>query len=155
MDYKRVILYVAIAFVGMSLWSAWQKDHPIKSKTTVATTDRLTKPTASQQGANSSAGFKPGSFQSQPSNLAKQPATTKKTIKSLSQAQIAPKANLVTVKTDLLKIQINLNGGDLVSSQLLAYPLSTHNHSQPISILNSKPQQQYIAQTGITTGNSL
>ena len=154
MDYKRVILYVAIAFVGMSLWSAWQKDYPIKSKTAATTVASSSVPVSSLQGSNSTTGFKPGSFQSQPSNTAVQPAITKKTIKPLNQAQIASKANLITVKTDLLKVKINLNGGDLVSSQLLAYPQSTKNQNQPISILDSKPMQQYIAQTGITTGNS-
>ncbi len=60
-------------------------------------------------------------------------------------------AQLITVKTDVLNIAIDLKGGDIVYAALLKYPVSIEKSNQPFILLNQSPSLTYIAQSGVVS----
>ena len=56
---------------------------------------------------------------------------------------------LITVKTDVLELTINTNGGDIEQALLLAYP-KTLKSTEPFQLLETTPQFVYRAQSGLT-----
>jgi YidC/Oxa1 family membrane protein insertase len=111
MDIRRIISYMALALVSLSLWNAWQIDYPPK-QTPVQnpiTQQNAGEPLLPQVDSTSnSAGANPLN-----------PSVT-----STGTQSAAP---LVEVKTDVLNVAIDLQQGDIVSSQLLNYPLSVED----------------------------
>ncbi len=55
---------------------------------------------------------------------------------------------LITVKTDVLELTINTNGGDIEQALLLAYP-KTLKSTEPFQLLETTPQFVYQAQSGL------
>jgi len=55
---------------------------------------------------------------------------------------------LITVNTDLMTAQINLQGGNLIHTALLNYPVSTTDKT-PIDLLNNQANSFYVAQSGL------
>ena len=58
----------------------------------------------------------------------------------------------ITVKTDVLSLQINTRGGDIEQAQLLTYP-DKLGSSQPFQLLENTPSFVYQAQSGLTGRN--
>ena len=56
---------------------------------------------------------------------------------------------LITVKTDVLELTINTNGGDIEQALLLAYP-KTLKSTEPFQLLETTPEFIYQAQSGLT-----
>ena len=55
---------------------------------------------------------------------------------------------LIHVKTDVLSVNINTLGGNLVDGWLLKYPASLKDKNVPIQILNNKNSKLYTTQSG-------
>lgn len=88
MDIRRIVLYMALALIGLSLWNAWQIDYPAAQPVEDKTASQLT----------SDGHLLP---QIIPSN-AEQPVTLKAEEKASSGKQ------LIQVKTDVLDVGIDL-----------------------------------------------
>ncbi|WP_380182579.1 membrane protein insertase YidC [Kalamiella sp. sgz302252] len=58
----------------------------------------------------------------------------------------------ITVKTDVLSLQINTRGGDIEQAQLLTYP-DKLGSTQPFQLLETSPGFLYQAQSGLTGRN--
>lgn len=132
MDIRRIILYVALALVGVSLWNAWQVDYPkqpiAESSVSQITTDGHLLPQIV-------------------------PDATKQT--SLTPAvdqtatNITNPAQLIQVKTDVLDVAIDLKQGDIVSGQLLEYPLSVDDKNKPFPLLQNQTNERYVANSSL------
>ncbi|AXF77711.1 membrane protein insertase YidC [Erwinia tracheiphila] len=59
---------------------------------------------------------------------------------------------MITVKTDVLSLQINTRGGDIEQAQLLTYP-DKLGSDQPFQLLENTPGFLYQAQSGLTGRN--
>ncbi|UGA51087.1 MULTISPECIES: membrane protein insertase YidC [Dickeya] len=59
---------------------------------------------------------------------------------------------LITVKTDVLSLNINTRGGDIEEADLLAYPAELGSN-QPFKLLETTPAFTYQAQSGLTGKN--
>ena len=57
--------------------------------------------------------------------------------------------SLVTVKTDVLNVVIDLQGGDIVGAALRDYPKTLDDPSDPFVLLERNAQRIYIAQSGL------
>lgn len=130
MDYKRVVLYFALAFVVFSLWTNWVRDYPATPQAVA----QQTQPAASTQTAASAV-----------PNVA--PPTQKG-----ATAIIAPKpaASIVTVQTDVLNVKIDTLGGSIVNAALPKYPDDVKTPNIPVTILSDKPGSLYVAESGLT-----
>ena len=139
MDIKKLILYLAIALLGVMIWTTWQKDYPPSSvKSTTTTTPQAKTPES----------FTPPAYQ---------PGTTTPKTPSKKTAEKVPAihsngGSYITVKTDVLMLKISEKGGNLISAKLLKYPISLKEKDIPIQLLTADPENIFLAQSGITNG---
>jgi YidC/Oxa1 family membrane protein insertase len=57
----------------------------------------------------------------------------------------------VTVKTDVLDLVIDLDGGDIVRADLPEYPVDKTNPDLPVRLMDYTPEHRWIFQTGLTS----
>ncbi len=134
MDFRKIALYAATLMVGFMLWTTWLHDNP----------PQATRSAASTQGNTTASGnYVPQSYAPQHASA------TAAHVQAQQSASVARGGNVITVKTDLMKVSINLKGGNVVGTQLLQYPVSVEQKNTPMSILSAGPVP-YIAQSGIT-----
>lgn len=124
MELTRVFLLGALFLIGVMLWEAWENDYV---KITPVT--NVNKPAES-------APFQPVSHL----------VATQTKIPAAKEVS-APRA-LISVKTDVLDIQIDPLGGNIVQANLIKYPKDLHS-PQPYQLLNNNPETYYVAQSGL------
>src|SRR3990167_236211 len=134
MDFKKTILYFALAIVGVMLWHAWQHDYP---PTPVTSTNTL-----QQTNTIHPVNYAPSAYNQSSSPYQATPKTL---------AAALPQNKTITVKTDIFDAVINLQGGDLIDAKLLQYPVSLKQKNLPVQILNSN---NYAVNTAITLTNN-
>lgn len=132
---RRMILYIALAIIGMSLWTAWQRDHAAK----VAATETV----PATPTANAVTNVPPAQV-AQASGA----ATTTPTVALKTTSQ-----NLIHVRTDTLDLLIDPQGGNIVQARLLDYKQNTQPNSAPVELLNNNPNTLYVAQSGLMAQN--
>ena len=136
MEIRRVVLFVVLGILTLMLCNQWKHDYglrigPQAAESTPATT------AASETGDN----YVPAAA----------PQAHTATAKLAPQvAQEKAHGRRVQVKTDVLSIAINLDNGSVVQADLLKYPISLQQQSQPVSILSTNPSKYYTLQSGIT-----
>lgn len=140
----RVVLYIAIALVGVLLWSVWTKEHPNK------TAEQNVSNQGPTQTVSTPGNFVPPSYSttSAPSNSGETPS-----LGLNSQTQNSNPAGFVNVQTDVLDVNIDPQG-DLVDAKLRKYDESLEKPRLPMPILNSDPSSLYLAQTGLKANNA-
>lgn len=124
MELLRVILLGALLLVSFSLWNAWQKDYP------------------------------PQKLAQQSSSTLSSPATKTKAVPVATAAPttgVTPTRSeqIIHVKTDVLDVAIDLNGGNIIQAKLLQYPKDSGKFSEPFLLLNNNPELFYVAQSGL------
>jgi len=140
MDIRKLVLYLAVALLGVMIWTTWQKDYPPPSV--------KSEPSAQVSKARTPESFTPPSYQ---------PGTTQPvaptTVKNQKIPQVATTTGaFITVTTDVLKLKISETGGNIISTRLLKYPVSLKEKNKLVQIFNDNLQQLYLAQSGITNG---
>ncbi len=138
MDIKkiRIFLWVIFAFVLVVLWTQWQQGH---------------QPAQGHNGASQMAQARTvnsDGSQSQLSPNLDMGHTVSNTVPSTSQKTTVSAGKRITVKTNVLHAEINLNGGNLVAASLLKYPKALHS-SQPVQLLATHADKTYVAQSGL------
>jgi len=123
MDSQRSLLVIALAFVSLLLWQAWQTDHAPKPVTPVT-----------EQSTTSSTGS--ADLQLSSSGTSAQPASPVAT------------QQVITVSTDVLKVQIDTKGGDIVDLTLPAFTVSKDSE-QPYQLMRKLNGFEYVAQSGL------
>ncbi|KTC91486.1 membrane protein insertase YidC [Fluoribacter dumoffii] len=131
MDIRRIILYMALALVGLSLWNAWQVDYPPKAVSTELARSQQTsgQPLLPQVAPSST----PTSTPANPELV-----QTKNT-----------NEQLIHAKTDVLDVAIDPQQGDVVSAELLEYPQSVDEKNKPFLLLQNQASERYVANSNI------
>ncbi len=135
MDIRRVILYAALALVAYFLWMNWQIDYPPElqqSKSLVKSNEKNT----------SDSNLLPASM------LNNKPVT-----KASGEAETATSSTasnqLVHVHTDVLDLAIDLKQGDIITANLLDYPVSITEKDKPFSLLKNTASERYVANSSL------
>jgi len=123
MESLRSFLVIALAFVSFLLWQQWQVDYGPKPVVTAPTT-QTTSTSADLQLSSSS------------------PATPNTTVAANNTVQ------LVEVKTDVLNVKINTQGGDIVGVELPAFTVSQEDKSA-YQLMRQLNGFEYVAQSGL------
>lgn len=125
-DSVRLALYVLLGVIGLMMYQAWQKDHPQQAEATVV------------QNVSHA-----------PALPMAQPAAVTNTAQAAAPA-VPPTetGKVITVKTDVLDVKIDTQGGDIVGVKLLDYPEAL-NSSSPFVLLNDDAKTRYIAESGL------
>ena len=137
MDIRRIVLYMALALVSLSLWNAWQFDYP---------TPLISPQQASEN--QSSNGQPLPQINNQSSAV-----TTPSSGASTNSNPVVSSSELVAVKTDFLDVAIDLNQGNVVSSDLLNYPLSVEQENKPFPLLQNQINERYVANSSLFVAN--
>lgn len=138
LDYLRIALYTSLVVLGLFLFQAWEREHPPAAATPVTTSAAAAVPAASSHFVPQTA-----------------PAAASSTAPVAAEAAAAPAemaapvtGELVKVTTDLLEVNIDTRGGDVVQVKLLKYPESLGSKT-PFLLLTDDPKTQYIAESGL------
>jgi YidC/Oxa1 family membrane protein insertase len=63
---------------------------------------------------------------------------------------VAQPAQMISIQTDVLKLQIDLRGASLVSTELLKYPVEKKSGSPNVFLQDTKEIDFFVAQSGLT-----
>jgi YidC/Oxa1 family membrane protein insertase len=135
MDNQRLLLYLSLVFVLFLIWQAWQEQYAPKSPPSTQTqTKSMHESTAEQIPAE------PSSKADVPQTAESLPATSKPS------EQIS--GDRVRIVTDKLDLDISTQGGNILRSDLLTYPVSRRDPDIPFRLLDDQ-DNLYVAQSGL------
>jgi YidC/Oxa1 family membrane protein insertase len=146
MTSPRNFLLIALLFIGYLLWMQWQEDYnraptasPTASVATPATSPA--NPSTTTNGADV-----PAATSAAPGTpvVAPGPDTTP--------SAPTPTAHVV-VTTDVLRVEIDPRGGNVVVADLLAYPLQPKDFAHPKRLLDNTDAGFFEAQSGLVSAN--
>jgi YidC/Oxa1 family membrane protein insertase len=75
------------------------------------------------------------------------------TLRSADHSVLNPSSQKISVTTDVLKLSIDLQGGAIVSSELLKYPLEKKAGSANVILQSLETDKYYVAQSGVIAAN--
>ncbi|MDF2182545.1 membrane protein insertase YidC [Neptuniibacter sp. CAU 1671] len=132
MDVQRIILIIALSIVSYMLVLQWNADYGEKPVPQAAVVSQ------SAYSSNSETELPQTTQQSQPD----MPATGSETVK----------AQLISVKTDVLNLLIDTKGGDIIQVSLPAYKAALES-DLPFVLLEQTADRTYVAQSGLVGTN--
>ena len=139
MDIRRTILLMIFSFSLLMLWNNWQVHQgnpPLFGAPTPV------KPSTPVSDPATAAGGVPVA------PVAITPAATASTVPGLA-AQVTAPLQSVTFKTDVLSLTFDLQGAQLIRTDLLAFP-SVDDPTKPFTLLERVAGHTYIVQSGLT-----
>ena len=139
----RPVLAIGLVFLGYMIWVQWQKDYgpapqPANSQSQVQS-DTPEVPTSGSLPATGPEDL--------PSPVDQQSEAVSNTTNGASALQ--SNNPVITVKTDVLEVEIDLVGGTVVSAFLLDYPIVLEEPENKVRLLSNQGDQLFIAQSGL------
>jgi len=154
MDNLRFVLITTFAMLVFMLYQAWQADYgpkpEIPAVAEVVSNTKEDLPTATGAGD------------------ANKKETAEQNLTAIPGASAAPQqaAKVITVKTDVLAVEIDLLGGSITKLDLLAYPIEKENtvvsklrsmaglsvsekNKAPVRLFNPDQEKMFVAQSGL------
>lgn len=144
MDSIKYLIFGGLAVVSYLLLLAWQEDYPRVP---------VTAPTEQAQSAASNA----------PAIVTDTPAATPRSatgsdvpvVDSPASFSIDTTTNVVTVKTDVLQVTLNRNGGDIVEVTLPEYRRQIDVENDPFVLLENSDSRTFVAKSGLVGRNGI
>ncbi|VAX11208.1 Inner membrane protein translocase and chaperone YidC, long form [hydrothermal vent metagenome] len=141
MDNIRILLFGALAFCLLLIWQAWQRDYgpqpqPIETTAQAPATQGVATPAAVSDGTIPEVQVAPGA----PDIMA--PTAAPKT-------EVITSAVSISVKTDLLDVEISAQGGEIKNVYLRKYPNSLLTPDDKFQLMTSNLVNRFIAQSGL------
>jgi YidC/Oxa1 family membrane protein insertase len=144
MDIKRTVLWVVFSFSLLMLWDNYNRytgkpsiffDNPTTQAATPAAT-------GDGKAAPAPTADVPTSSSAQQANASGVPTTA---------ATTAAKSEVITITTDLIKVDIDTVGGEIRHLELLTHHESADS-TKDIVLFDSTPPRTYLGQTGLIGG---
>ncbi len=158
MENIRFILVIAFAMIVLLLWQAWQMDYGPK-------------PAIAQVESPAVADVKED-LPATSNTTTAQVQTDGQPVATAPLAAVSA-TDIITVKTDVIALEIDMQGGTIQNLDLLSYPVEKDNtvvnamrklvgleaaekNRQPVRLFNSSPEKMFIAQSGLiaASGNA-
>ena len=124
-----MILWVALFFVLMLIWQAWQQDYGPKPEAAV--------PAQQTRSVDSSAEV---------------PDVPSAAESPVSEAEALQSGERIRVRTDVLYLEIDTVGGDLRRVDLPAYPVALDQSDVPLRLMGDTDGQLFVLQSGLLPG---
>ncbi|KJK06784.1 membrane protein insertase YidC [Pseudomonas tussilaginis] len=141
MDIKRTILIVALAIVSYVMVLNWNQDYgqaALPTQNTAASNAAPVLPDTAKAGnTGASADVPSANAESSPAEL----------------APVVVSKDLIRVKTDVLDLAIDPNGGDIAQLMLPKYPRRQDHPDIPFQLFDNGSERTYLAQSGLTGAN--
>jgi YidC/Oxa1 family membrane protein insertase len=142
-----MFLWLGLAMLLWINYETWQLDYAPPTETTI-TQNEATGESAPNNGLGST--IPSTNPTSTLSNDTPNIAVAETVSGALTPPAMAPtNTGNLSVTTDVLDLQISLQGGDLIDAQLLRYP-QVKGQADRVRLLNTAPQGFYLIQTGLT-----
>ncbi len=140
MDNQRLFLYTALGLITFLIYLTWQQTyHPPQPPAIVETIG------AEGQGVVAGSQAVGGSA----SNVGDLPIAAGSANTSAVSAEVAKGEKRVSVKTDVLDIQLSSIGGTLTNVNLLDYSVSLEDQETPFALINNEPLDLLVAESGL------
>lgn len=152
MDNQRLILFIALSFVLLLIFSAWQEQSRPPSDTTIVQSGAPTAPAVPADvpqavpGAPTSPEPKAADVPQPPASISESPATTENKQSSATEEMLG---QTIHVLTDTLKIEINTAGGEISRVSLPTYPVELEQPDVPFQLLDNRLPNVFVAQSGL------
>jgi len=138
MDNVRLILFMALAFLGVLLYQSWQEDY---GPAPVAATEE-------GMPAETAVGDTPvAPGQTDIDNAAP-------SVPGLAAGDGKASTGLIKVLTDTLELQIDTRGGTIVDARLNQYPVAVDRPEEKYRLLSQRPSDFFIVQSGLLGADS-
>ena len=148
MDNPRLYLWIGLALLAWMNVIQWNRDYGAPSATaTPATTTAAQAPDTSAAGQAQLPAVPTGDAVS-----AGAPAAPAAGAAAVPAAEVATQPR-VHVVTDVLDLDISLQGGDLVRADLLKYPRDKREGSPPVRLFDTQEPDYHVARTGLRVLN--
>lgn len=144
MDIRRTILLMIFSFSLLMLWNNWQVHQGNPPLFGAPTPTAKPKAETSDAAAPASSAGVPVA----PTATTASTGTTVATVPGLSPAASAA-AQAILFKTDVLALTFDLQGAQLIRTDLLAFP-SVDDPLKPFTLLERAPGHTYVVQSGLT-----
>jgi len=139
MDIKRTILIVALAVVSYVMVLKWNQDY-----------GQAALPTQNVAASSNTASALPDTVSgNNASNSADVPSATADN-STPTETPVAASKDLINVKTDVLDIAIDPQGGDIAQLRLPLYPRRQDHPDVPFQLFDNGNERTYLAQSGLT-----
>lgn len=136
MDNLRLILFMGLLFVSMMLWNAWQQDHAPKQISQSETAGKVLETGVSEQGQAEI-----------PEPLQEKDAPLNSAGQQLNLT--AKSAETYRLESDVLLLEIDSRGGNIIRAGLKAYPDQDSTENGFIELLSFDTDNLYSVQTGL------
>ena len=140
MDIKRTILIVALAivtYVGVLKWNQDYGQAALPTQNVAANTNTSAIPDAPQGSATANADV---------------PSATGE-VAAPAEIPVATSKDLIQIKTDVLNLEIDPVGGDVVQLRLPLYPRRQDHPEIPFQLFDNGGERIFLAQSGLTGAN--
>ena len=144
MDNLRTFAIFGLLIVSLLLWEAWQKDYvrpqqAIQQAAVAAVESDLPAATV---------------IIDQQDDLPSMPSTGNlASLPDLDQRLAANSANKIHVKTDVMDLYINTQGGDIRDLALLKYPVESSTPDVPVQFLADTATNFFVTQSGLRSNS--
>ncbi len=144
MDNQRLILFIALSLVSLMLFQAWEEDYGQGAGLDQG-------PLTAEQGevpAVASAG--PGDEEIPAAPTAQKPGTP-----AISgESNKIEGQQRITVRTDVLNVELDTRGGDIRVVELLQFPENLKQPEIPIRLMSDTGSRLFVTQTGFALNES-
>jgi YidC/Oxa1 family membrane protein insertase len=141
MDIKRTILIVALAIVSYVMVLKWNQDYgqaALPTQNVAANTNTSALPDTP-----------PGTAASANADV---PSATGE-VAAPAETPVVASKDLIQVKTDVLSLEIDPVGGDVVQLRLPLYPRRQDHPDVPFQLFDNGGERTFLAQSGLTGAN--
>ena len=146
MDLTKFALYTSLAIITYLMLLAWQEDYPPLIDDGIADQALPIDPATSFVETNDLPTQMPSSSRPSTQQTSRLPNTATET-------ELPEK--YVEIQTDTLELNIDLNGGDIVSLSLPKYLKQIDVADDPFRLLESSSGRYYVAQSGLIGNNGI
>ena len=147
MDFQRMILFGALGMVLLLLWQSWLEYESGKNNTGFNSNTSMSAASGTVQNGANGTNVEADDVPQAPAASAA-PETTD-TPSAIPLSQSLPGARRITVETDLVRAEIDTQGGDLRHLGLLTYPVSLDQPDIPFVLLNDSGADLFLIQDGL------
>ncbi len=153
MTNMRSFLLIALLVTGFFLWEAWQRDFGPNAGADAPLPQSTAQSNAGSDTPSSTPAPAPATaaadVPSAPLNAA--PAPSAIAGDDIASVAATPPASLITVETDVLRLRIDPRGANVVSADLLAYPITPKDPATVVQLLSDDASQFFVAQSGFVS----
>jgi len=140
----RPVLIVGLAFLGYMIWVQWQKDYgpapQVSAPQNQVQSDTPAVPSTPAERSASAVDL-PEPVDHQTNQLSSNDTA--------NPPAAAGEHPVISVKTDVLDVEIDLTGGTAVSAYLLDYPVRQKEPENKVRLLTPRGDELFIAQSGL------